>query len=328
VRVCLQRSSRVLAIALSAMSSFASGATEDYPQKPIRWVVPWPPGGGVDIATRTLSPALSEVLGQSLIIENRPGASGMIGTAFAAKAPADGYTILTGAAGPNAILPQLNPQVPYDGLRDFASIAHLADTVYVLVVHPALPAKNVRDLIALAKARPGELTIGSAGSGTPAQLAGEFLQSSGGIKLTHVSYKGSAGPALDVVSGQIVMTIETISPLLPHIRAGRLKALGVTAKKRSGQLPAIPTIAEAGLPEYEIVNWYGLLAPAGIAAPIVDRLNSSLNQVLKRQDVRDRLVASGLEVVGSSAEDFRKFRQSDFEKWGRIVKTANIKFEP
>jgi len=320
----LQRSGCVLAIAWSAMSSFAGAATPDYPQKPIRWVVPWPPGGGVDIATRTLSPALSEVLGQSLIIDNRPGASGMIGTGFVAKAPADGYTILTGAAGPNAILPQVNPHVPYDGLRDFAPIAHLADTVYVLVVHPALPVKNVRDLIALAKARPGELTIGSAGSGTPAQLAGEFLTSLGGVKLVHVSYKGSAAPALEVVSGQIVMTIETISPLLPHIRGGRLKALGVTAKKRSSQLPAVPTIAESGLPDYEIVNWYGLLAPAGTPAAIVDRLNNSINQVLRRPDVRERLVASGLEIVGSSAEDFRAFRQADFDKWGRIVKSANI----
>lgn len=319
---------RAFAIVLYALlASAASAATQDYPQKPIRWVVPWPPGGGVDIATRAMSPALGEVLEQNLIVDNRPGASGMIGTAFAAKAPPDGYTIITGAAGPNALVPQLNPNAPY-GLRDFASIVHIANTVYVLVVHPTLPVKNVHELIALAKARPGELTIGAAGQGTPAQLAGEFLKSLSGIKLVPVFYKGSAGPALDVMSGHIVMTIETISPLLPHVRAGKLKALGVTSAKRSSQLPEVPTIAEAGFPNYEVVNWYGLLAPAGTPPAIVDRLNKGVNQILTQRAVRERLVAAGLEIAGSSPEEFRKFREADFEKWGRILKSANIKFEP
>jgi tripartite-type tricarboxylate transporter receptor subunit TctC len=318
-----------LAVALCAFfSPLASAATPEYPDKPIRWVVPWPPGGGVDIATRVLSPALSETLGQSLVVENRPGASGMVGTGFAAKAPADGYTIITGAAAPNAILPHVNSKIPYDSLKDFVSIVYMVNTVYVLVVHPALPVKNVQELIALAKARPGELTIGSAGSGTPAHLAGEFFASLSGVKLVHVAYKGSAGPALDVMGGHIVMTIETISPLLPHIRAGKLKALGVTAKNRSAQLAAVPTIAESGLPNYEIVNWYGLLAPAGTPAAIIDKLNKGVNQVMARPDVKERLVASGLEIVGSTPEEFSKFRQADFEKWGRIVKGANIKFEP
>ncbi|MGZ8212157.1 MAG: Bug family tripartite tricarboxylate transporter substrate binding protein [Burkholderiales bacterium] len=320
---------RTLAIALLALASpLASAATQQYPEKPIRWIVPWPPGGGVDIATRTMSPALSEALGQNLIVENRPGASGMVGTSFAAKAPPDGYTIITGAAGPNAILPHLNPKVPYDGLRDFASVVHIANTVYVMVVHPTLRVKNVQELIALAKSRPGELTIGSAGTGTPAHLAGEFFTSLGGVKLVHVSYKGAAAPALDVMSGHSVRTIETISPLLPHIRAGKLKALGVSSSKRSSQLPGVPTIAESGLPNYEIVNWYGLLAPAGTPNAVVERLNSSVNQILARPDVRQRLIASGLEILGSTSEEFRTFRQADFDKWGRIVKSANIKFEP
>jgi tripartite-type tricarboxylate transporter receptor subunit TctC len=300
----------------------------EYPEKPVRWIVPWPPGGGVDITTRTLSPALAEVLGQSMVVENRPGASGMIGTSVAAKAAPDGYTILTAAAGPNAILPHLNPKVPYDTLKDFASISYIANTVYVLVVHPSLPVKNVRELIALAKAKPGQLTIGSAGTGTPAHLAGEFFKSAGGIDLVHVSYKGAAAAALDVIAGHIIMTIETISPVLPHVRSGRLKPLGVTSKKRSGQLPGVPTIAESGIPNYEVVNWYGLLSPAGTPVAIVDRLSKGMSQVLSRPEVRERLVSAGLEVVGSTPEEFRRFREADFAQWGAIVKKANIKFEP
>ncbi len=316
------------ALAVTAIGVPVSRAAE-YPEKPIRWVVPWPPGGGIDITTRILSPAFAEALGgATIIVENRPGASALIGTDFAAKAPPDGYTLLTAAAGPNAILPQLHPKIPYDSLKDFASIGYIANTVYVLVVHPSLPVKNVQDLIALARAKPGELTIGSSGTGTPAQLAGKFLESMTGVSLVHVSYKGSAGPALEVMGGQIVMTIETISPLLPHIRGGKLKALGVTAKQRSSQLPAVPTIAESGLPDYEIVNWYGLLAPAGTPPAIVERLNRSLNQVLSRPDVRDRLMNAGLEVVGSTPDEFRNFRVSDFARWGEIVRKANIKFEP
>ena len=305
------------------------GRAAEYPEKPIRWIVPWPPGGGVDITTRILSPALAEALGgATIIVDNRPGASALIGTDFAAKAPPDGYTLLTAAAGPNAILPLLHPKIPYDTLTDFASIGYIANTVYVLVVHPSLPVRNVQDLIALARAKPGELTIGSTGAGTPAQIAGKFLESMTGVSFVHVSYKGSAAPALEVMGGQIIMTIETISPLLPHIRAGKLKALGVTAKSRSGQLAAVPTIAESGLPDFEIVNWYGLLAPSGIPPAIVERLNKVLNQVLRRPEVRDRLTNAGLEVVGSTAEEFRNFRIADFARWGEIVRKANIKFEP
>jgi tripartite-type tricarboxylate transporter receptor subunit TctC len=329
VSICKQAATRAFALALCALvAPLANAAAPEYPDKPIRWIVPWPPGGGVDIATRMMSPALSEVLGQNFVVENRPGASGMLGTNFAAKAPADGYTIITGAAGPNAILPHVNPKIPYDSLKDFASIAYMVNTVYALVVHPNLPAKNIAELTALAKARPGELTIGSAGSGTPAHLAGEFFASLSGVKLSHVAYKGSAGPALEVMGGHIVMTIETISPLLPHIRAGKLKALGVTSKVRSSQLPAVPAIAESGLPDYEILNWYGLLAPAGTPTAVIDKLSRGVNQVMARPDVRARLIASGLEIAGSTPEAFRTFRQADFEKWGSIVKDANIKFEP
>ena len=316
------------ALAAATLSAPVSHAAE-YPGKPIRWIVPWPPGGGVDITTRILSPALAEALGgATIIVDNRPGASAMIGTDFAAKAPPDGYTLLTAAAGPNAILPQLHPKIPYDTLKDFASIGYIANTVYVLVVHPSLPVRNVQDLIALARSKPGELTIGSSGTGTPAQLAGKFLESMTGVSLVHVSYKGSAAPVLEVMGGQIIMSIETISPLLPHIRGGKLKALGVTARKRSSQLAAVPTIAESGLPDYEIVNWYGLLAPSGIPLAIVERLNKSLNQVLSRPEVRDRLMNAGLEVVGSTAEEFRIFRVTDFAHWGEIVRKANIRFEP
>jgi tripartite-type tricarboxylate transporter receptor subunit TctC len=314
--------------ALSILSVWAGAGAADYPAKPIRWIVPWPPGGGVDIATRALTPPLAESLGQNIIVDNRPGASGMVGTTFAARAPADGYTLLMGAAGPNAILSNLNPNVPYHGLKDFASVALVANTVYVLVVNPSLPVKDVKELIALARAKPGQLTIGSAGSGTPAHLAGELLKAASGVDLVHVSYKGSAAPALEVMAGQITMTIETISPLLPHIRSGKLKALAVTSQKRSGQLPAVPTIAESGYPDYLVINWYGVLAPAQTPRPVIDKLNAHLRRLLERSDIRERLTGFGLEVLPSTPADFERFRKSDFANWARIVQRTHVRFEP
>jgi len=301
--------------------------TQPYPAKPIRLIVPWPPGGGVDISARTLGPRLSEQLGQPVVVDNRGGAAGMIGTEVAARAPADGYTILHGAAGPNAILPLLNPKAPYGPLNDFAEVAHFANTIYVLVVHPSLQAQSVKQLVAIAKAAPGKLTIGASGTATPAHISGELLRTAAGIDITPVFYKGAAGAVLDVLGGQISMAIETISPALPHVRSGKLRALGVTAAKRSTQLPEVPTIAESGFPGFEVINWYGILAPVRTPRDAIARLNREINGIVRTPDIRSRLIGYGLEVVESTPEEYTAFRKADVEKWARIIKETNLRYE-
>jgi tripartite-type tricarboxylate transporter receptor subunit TctC len=300
---------------------------ERYPERPVRLVVPWPPGGGVDILARTLSPKLTENLGYSVVVDNRAGASGMLGTALAARAPADGYTLLLAAAGPNAILPNLVPSLPYNTLKDFTEVTLIANTLYVLVVHPSLLANSIRDLVVFAKTKPGQLTIGSAGSGTPAHLSGELFKAATGISIVHVAYKGAAAPVTEVMGGQITMTIETISPLLPHIRAGKLKALGVTSGKRTTQLPDVPTISESGYPEVEVINWYGMLAPAGTPHNVIARINRELTAILQRPEIRERMLGYGLEVLGSAPADFAAFRKTDLAHWKKIVETTNARFE-
>ena len=297
---------------------------QDYPARPIRLIVPWPPGGGVDIAARAIGPKMSEYLGQPLVIDNRAGAAGLIGTQLAARAPADGYTILLGAAGPNAILPLLMPKAPYDALKDFAEVSHFANTVYVLVVNPSLPANSIRELVALAKARPGRLTIGSSGTATPAHISGELFRVAAGVDLVPVFYKGSAGPVVEVMGGQITMAIETISPILPHVRTGKLKALGVTSLRRATQMPDVPTIAESGYPGFEVVNWYGVLAPAGTPRNVVARLAGDIARTVKSPDIRDRLIGAGLQVMDSTPADYAAFRKSDLAKWARIIKETNL----
>jgi tripartite-type tricarboxylate transporter receptor subunit TctC len=300
---------------------------QSYPAKPIRLIVPWPPGGGVDISARTIGPRLSEQLGQPVVVDNRGGAAGMIGTEVAARAPADGYTILHGAAGPNAILPLLNPKAPYGPLNDFAEVAHFANTIYVLVVHPSLPAQSIKQLVALAKATPGKLTIGASGTATPAHISGELLRAAAGIDIAPVFYRGAAGAVLDVLGGQISMTIETISPALPHVRSGKLRALGVTAAKRSTQLPEVPTIAESGFPGFEVINWYGILTPASTPRDVIARLNREINSITRAPEIRSRLIGYGLEVVESTPEEYTAFRKADVAKWTRIIKETNLRYE-
>jgi tripartite-type tricarboxylate transporter receptor subunit TctC len=305
----------------------AAADAQPYPVRPIRLIVPWPPGGGVDIAARTIGPKLSESLAQSVVVDNRAGAAGMIGAQFAAKAPADGYTILLASAGPNAILPLLVPKPPYDALKDFAEVSLFAYTVYVMVVNPRFPANSIAELVAAAKAKPGELTIGSAGTATPAHISGELFRSAAGVNMTAVPYKGAAAPVLDVAAGQITMAIETISPILPLVRTGKLKALGVTSSRRSGQLPDVPTIAESGYPGFDVVNWYGVLAPAGTPQYAIAKLNQEITRIVSSPDTRERLVSYGLEVVTSTPQDYAAFRKSDLAKWARIIKEINLRYE-
>ncbi len=299
---------------------------QNYPTRPVRLIVPWPPGGGVDIAARTIGPKLAENLGQQVVVDNRGGAAGMIGTELAARAAADGYTLLLGAAGPNAIVPTLNPKAPY-GLKDFAEVSHFANTIYVMVVNPSLPASSIKQLVALAKAKPAQLTIGASGTATPAHISGELFQVAAGIKLTPVFYKGAAGAVIDVLGGQISLTIETISPALPHVKAGKLRALGITSLRRSTQLPDVPTIAESGFPGFEVINWYGVLAPAATPRPVIMRLNSEMVRIVKTPETRDRLISYGLEVVFSTPEEYTEFRKADLMKWSRIAKEINLRYE-
>jgi tripartite-type tricarboxylate transporter receptor subunit TctC len=300
---------------------------QNYPVRPVRLIVPWPPGGGVDIAARAIQPKLAEHLGQPIIVDNRPGAAGLIGTQLAARAPADGYSILLGAAGPNAILPLLMAKPPYDALRDFTEVSHLANTLYVLVVNPSLPVSSIKELVALAKAQSGKLTVGVTGTATPAHIAGEFLRVASGINLVSVFYKGAAGPVIDVMGGQITMAIVTISPVLPQAKTGKVRVLGVTSRQRSSQLPDVPTIAESGYPGFEVVNWYGVLAPAGVPRNVIARLAGDMTRTAKSPDVRERLIAAGLEVVESTPADYTAFRKADLAGWARMIKEANIRLD-
>jgi len=311
---------------VQAIVVFPSHA-QDFPARPVRLVVPWPPGGGVDIAARTIQPRMAEFLGQSVVVDNRPGATGMIGTQLAARAPADGYTILLGAAGPNAILPLVNPNAPYDALKDFAEVSHFANTLYVVVVHPSMPANSIKELVAMARAKPGRLTVGSSGIATPAHISGEFLRVASGIDLVSVSYKGVAAAIVDVMGGQITMAIVTISPVLPHAKTGKLKVLAVTSGQRSTQLPDVPTIAESGYPGFEVVNWYGVLAPAGTPRNVIERLAEAVSRTVKSTDARGRLIAVGLEVVESTPAQYAAFRKKDLAMWARMIKEANIRME-
>lgn len=336
IKLSLLKSVTLIACALfvQPLPTFSAHAqhaqqVQAYPARPIRLIVPWPPGGGVDIAARTVSPRLAEQLGQQVVVDNRGGAAGMIGTELAARAPADGYTILLAAAGPNAILPLINQKSPYDrnGLKDFAEVSHFANTIYIMVVNPSLPANSIRQLVALAKTKPAQLTIGASGTATPAFISGELFRVAAGINLTPVFYKGSLGAVIDVLAGQISMTIETISPALPHVKAGKLKALGVTAAKRSTQLPEVPTIAESGFPGFEVINWYGVLAPANTPRGVITRLDSEMQRIVKAPDTRERLISYGLEVVESTADEYTAFRKADLAKWARIIKETNLRYE-
>jgi tripartite-type tricarboxylate transporter receptor subunit TctC len=302
-------------------------SAQEYPTRPVRLMVPWPPGGGVDIAARAIQPKLAENLGQPVIVDNRPGAAGMMGTQLAARATADGHTILLGAAGPNAIVPLAMPKEPYEPLKAFSEVSHVANTLYALVVGPSLPVNSIRELVNFAKERPGKLTVGVAGTATPAHIAGEYLRISSGISLTSVVYKGAAGPVLDVIGGQINMAIATISPVLPHVKTGRLKALAVTSAKRSSQLPDVATVAESGYPGFEVVNWYGILVPAGTPRRIIARLAADVAKTVKSPDVRERLIAAGLEIVQSTPEEFAAFRKADLAMWARMIKETGIRME-
>jgi tripartite-type tricarboxylate transporter receptor subunit TctC len=302
-------------------------SAQTYPDRPIRLVVPFPPGGGSDITGRTIAQKLGEALGQQIIVDNRGGAGGNIGTDIVAKAAPDGYTICMALSGPFSINGSLMGKLPFDPLKDFALITLAGATPNLLVAHPSVPAQSVKELIALAKASPGKLNFASSGVGTPAQLAGELFNTMAGVKLVHVPYKGAAPALTDLLAGQVQLMFSTMPPALPQVKAGKLKALAVTSAKRSLTTPELPTIAEAALPGFEAITWYGMAAPAGTPAAIVKKLNAEVVKLLHLPEVKERLLATGTEASGTSPEEFAAYIKSEIVKWAKVVKASGARVD-
>ncbi|CPP26228.1 putattive exported protein [Bordetella pertussis] len=290
-------------------------------------VVPYPPGGGADIFARTLSEPLAAQLGQPVIVENRPGANGIIGTDAVARAAPDGYTILLGNSGPNAINQAIYPDLPYDAVDSFEEVSLIGYTTHVLVVHPGVQARSVTELIALARRSPGQLNFASTGQGGTPHLAGELFKLMTGTDMVHVPYKGASPSNADVIAGQVQLTFNTLPPLMTSIRAGKVRALAVTGKQRSQLLPEVPTIDEAGVAGYDVQTWYGIHAPAGTPAAVVDRLNQALVAVLSNAQVRAALVGQGYEVATSTPGEFSRMVRDDVAKWRKVVKEAKVKVD-
>jgi len=310
-----------------ALICCTTALAQTYPDKPIRIVAPFAPGGNVDITARAIGQALSEVLGATVVIDNRAGAAGLIGADLVAKSPPDGYTILLGSNGPLSIGPVLYPKIAYDAQKDFAAISMLSITPLAIVAHPSIPARNVKEFIALLKARPGKLTMASSGTGTSNHLAGELFQNMTGTKMIHVPYKGS-GPALvDLIGGQVDLLFDQLSSSGPHIRAGKLRALAVTTEKRSPQFPELPTIDESGLKGYEASTFAALLAPAGTPKDIIARLNAAIQKALGSAFIKDRFAQLGSEPAGGTPEQFAAVLAKDSAKWAKVIRAAGIKLE-
>ncbi len=316
-----------LALFLAAgMLSFHAGALP-YPAKPIHFVVPYPAGGPLDAVARLLGQRVSERLKQPIIVENRPGAGGNIGADFVAKASPDGYTILMGAVATHAINPTLYASIPYDAEKDFKPVTQLASTPNVLVVNPSLPVHDVREFIAYAKANPGKLNFGSGSTGSAGHLAGELFKSMAGVEMTHVPYKGAAPAMNDLISGQINLMFDNLASSLTQVKAGKIHALAVTTAARSPLAPELPTIAESGLPGFDINTWFGLFVPAGTPPEVVNVLHDEFNHALSDPDIREKMLALGAEPVGSTPAQFAAYIRSESAKYARIIKASGAKVD-
>ena len=298
----------------------------DYPARSIRYIVPQGAGGSSDTLARLVTQKLSESLGQQVVTDNRPGATGNIGTEIAARAAPDGYTLLQVATS-HATNPALSVKMPFDPIRDFAPITLLSQSPNLWIVHPSLPVKNMRELIALAKTRPGEINYSSSGTGSSQHLAGELLKSLAHIDIVHIPYKGSPPALIDVLGGRVVLMCSTIAPAMPLVKSGKLRALAVTSLKRSAAATEIPTVAESGLPGYEATAWQGVLAPAGTSREIISRLNTEIVRIINQPDVRRQLAEQGYEPAGNSPEQFAEYIKTEIAKWSRVIKAAGLKAE-
>ncbi|MGQ0522182.1 MAG: tripartite tricarboxylate transporter substrate binding protein [Betaproteobacteria bacterium] len=317
----------LLLVVLTFLAPFPPGhAQQTYPSKPLRFISPFAPGGGNDIISRAIAQKLSENIRQQVIVDNRPGANGIIGTEVAARSAPDGYTIVLIPSG-HAVNASLHRKLPYDSIKDFTPITLVGSSPLILAVHPSLPVKNVKDLAALAKARPEQLTYGSAGIGSSGHLGGALFSVITGTKMVHVPYKGMSLAITDVIAGQVSLVFGTSASVMQHARSGRLRALATTGAKRSPALPDLPTVAEAGVPGYEAGLWYGYVGPARIPADIVRRLNSEIVAVLKSPEVRDRLASQGVDASPSTPEEFGRLMVTDLERWAKVVQRAGIRLE-
>ncbi len=305
------------------MSAPAQSA-DSYPVKPVRLVTPFPPGGGTDILARALAPRMSESLGGSVIVENRAGAGGLVGIEAVAKAAPDGYTLLL-VSGSLTIIPSLFPNVRYDPVKDFTPVTLATRQPYIAVVHPSLPAKNIRELIALARARPGQVTYASAGSGGAGHLGMELLKTMLKVNIVHIPYKGSGPALIDVLGGHVSLMFASAPSAMPHIKTGRLRALAMTGSQQSAAVPGVPTIAESGLPGFETYGWYGVLAPAGTAPPIIARVHGAIIKAMAAPEVMERIVADGSEAVAGTPEQFADYIKRDIPKWAKVIKESGAR---
>ena len=312
-----------LALAIAVMGGGHASAASAYPTKPIRLVSPFAPGGGATFVARLIGPELTEVLGQPVVVDNRPGAGGVIGTEIAAHSQPDGYTLVMGTASNIAVNPLL-AKAPYDPVKDFAPIVHTATVPLVLVVHPSVPAKSVREFVDYAKNPASRVNFASSGGGSISHLAGELFKSTAGVSMNHVPYRGGGPAVIDLVGGHVQAGFVNILEALPHVNGGRLRALAVTTPRRSPVAPAIPTVAESGVPGYEVVQWSGVLAPAGTPRDIVARLNREIARIIGKVEIRERLIASGADPGGGTPEQFGALIRSDIAKWSRTLKTVKL----
>ena len=319
----VMRSRGVLLVALLAAGV---AQAQGYPAKTVRWIVPWPPGGGADVLSRMLSPQLSEALKQQIVIDNRGGAAGNIGAELTAKSPPDGYTIVFAYSGTHSINPSIYRKMPFRE-SDFAPIIQLASVPQVLVVHPSLPVKSVKDLVTLAKKRPGELTYGSSGSGAFNHLTGALFSMKTGTQLTHVPYKGGGPAAVALLSGEITMILGEPATIVGFVKSGRVRALAVTGARRAPAMPELPTIAEAGVAGYEATSWNGMLAPAGTPSDVIKRLNADFNRIIAAPEMKKRMLDNGYEPVGGPPERLGELIRAEIAKWAPVVAAAGVRVD-
>ena len=322
----MRSTAAVIVICISAIAPSIAEA-QSWPTRPVRLISPFAPGGGADITSRALAQKLSPALGQQVVVENRGGAGGMIGVDMAAKAPADGYTMVLGTIGPIAINPSLYKKMTYDPMRDLVPVSQAANALNVLVVHPSLPAKNVKEMIAIAKARPGLMNYGSSGPGATDHLAGELFNVLAGVKMVHVPYKGGAPAMLDLVAGNVQVVFSTVSTAVAAMESKRVRPLAMTGNQRFELMPDLPTVAEAGLKGFEVNNWYGIFLPAGTPKDIVAKLNAEVVKALAAPDVKKRLIEAGIVATSSSPEGFTAYVKAESSKWAKVIKDAGITVE-
>jgi tripartite-type tricarboxylate transporter receptor subunit TctC len=324
-RLVIRAPAAALAAGLAAAICSAPAAAQTYPAKPLRFVVPFPAGGPLDISARALAQGLNRAWGQPVIVDNRPGAGGNIGADVVAKAPPDGHTLLMGAVSTHAINPWLYSKMPYDAARDFAPVILVTRVPNVLVVHPALPVKNVKELIALARARPGELTFASGSTGSAGHLAGELFKTMARVDMVHVPYKGAAPAAIDLIGGHVSLMFDNLASATPHVTAGRVRALAVTTAERSPMQPDLPTISESGLKGFDVSTWFGVFLPAGTPREIVARLNAELARILGSAELKERLAALGAVPMPGTPEQFAAFVTAERAKYERVVRASGAR---